>query len=104
MLGPLIELIRGLGPYNHDVVCDRDLGEGGGVRESRLEVIVVGQKHRRSCGDCTAAPALVARAQQRGGGQRCGRRGHSIVGVGRGVDGVGTAASGRQRCGRQGQN
>ena len=32
MLGPLTELIRGLGPYNHDVACDRDLGGGGGVR------------------------------------------------------------------------
>jgi len=104
MLGPLTELIRGLGPYSHDVACDRDLGGGGGVGSQRLEVIVVGQKRRRSCGDCTAALALVARAQQRGGGQRCGWRGHSSVGAGRGVDGVGTAASGRQRCGRQGQN
>ena len=89
MLGPLTELIRGLGPYNHDDVCDRDLG-GGGVRSRRLEVIVAGQKLRRSCGECTAAPALVARAQQRGGGQRCGRCGHNSVGAGRGVDGVGS--------------
>ena len=42
MLGPLTELIRGLGPYSHDVVCDRDLGGGGSVRSRRLEVIVAG--------------------------------------------------------------